>query len=92
MEIKTHGQDPPAELLTALKAARLHYTDPVCLYHSVSVDLAGYCGVFGDGDNGAYEWFVWHNGVLETSDVAYGTPEIALRDVLNRLFPTEEER
>jgi hypothetical protein len=41
-----------------------------------------YCGVFGDGDNAAYEWFVWQDGKLETFDCAYGSLTVALRDVL----------
>lgn len=77
---------PPPELLLGLQRARLRYSTPVDFYHCVHVSLDIYCGVFGDGDNGAYEWFVWReDGTLETSDVAYGCPEIALRDVLNKV-------
>ncbi|MHB8241779.1 MAG: hypothetical protein ACYDHN_07285 [Solirubrobacteraceae bacterium] len=77
--------DAPAALLLALQRARLHYTAAVDLYHCISVGLDVLCGVFGEGDNAAYEWFVWREGVLETSDVAYGSPEVALRDVLNQV-------
>ena len=55
-----------------------------CILVGLELDAHSYCGVFGDGENGAYEWFVWRKGVLETSDVAYGIAEIALRDVLNK--------
>lgn len=84
--IKLHLQPPtpPPALLLALQRARLHYTDPVGLYYCVPIDIESYCGVFGDGDNAAYEWFVWHEGVLRTSDDAYGSPDIALRYGLNQ--------
>jgi hypothetical protein len=76
----------PAALLLALQRVRLRYTTPVDFYHCISLGLDSfYCGTFGDGENGAYESFVWREGVLETSDVAYGSPEIALRDVLNKV-------
>lgn len=84
--IKTKTQVPPPELLTALAKARLRYTEPVDLqYHIYLRSEACHCGVFGDGDNGSYEWFVWRDGVLETSDASYGIPEVALRNVLDRL-------
>jgi hypothetical protein len=91
MEIRTRSNEPPAKLLAALQSARLRYTQPVALYHYLALGAASAdCGVFGDGENGAYEWFIWRNyppnNVLETSDLAYGSPEIALRDVLNKLF------
>ena len=88
MKMQMHSPNPPAEMLIALDKAPLRYTEPVGLYHRILVglelDAHSYCGVFGDGENGAYEWFVWRKGVLETSDVAYGIAEIALRDVLNK--------
>lgn len=88
MKIRMHAPEPPLELLTALRKARLRYTTPVCLYHYLPGDGVGPdCGVFGDGDNAAYEWFIWSNGVLDTSDVAFGSPTIALRDALNRAIP-----
>jgi hypothetical protein len=87
--IQLHLQPPtpPPALLLTLQKARLRYTDPVGLYLCISVGLDCLCGVFGDGDNCAYEWFVWREeGVLQTSDVAYGSPEAALRDGLNQVL------
>jgi hypothetical protein len=87
MEIKIRVEKPPAQLLSALERVRLRYTNSVAIYHYFALGLEGAdCGVFGDGDNAAYEWFVWRNGVVETSDVAYGSPEIALRDVLAKVY------
>jgi hypothetical protein len=87
MEIKIRVEKPPAQLLSALERVRSRYTNSVAIYHYFALGLEGAdCGVFGDGDNAAYEWFVWRNSVLETSDVAYGSPEIALRDVLMRVY------
>lgn len=75
--------NPPTALLKALERVRFQFSDPVSLYHCISLDLGdSYCGVIGDGDNGAYEWFLWRNEELQTSDAAYGMIEVALRDVL----------
>jgi hypothetical protein len=90
MKIQIHTPTPPAELLAALERASLQYTNPVCLYHYLWLGMyqrsQSYCGVFGDGDNAAYEWFIWRNGQLETSNDAYGMTEVALRDVLNKVL------
>jgi hypothetical protein len=87
MQIRTQTENPPPELLKALETTSLHYSDPVCLYHYIYAGSEdAHCGVFGDGDNAAYEWFLWRNGTLETSDAAYGIPEVALRDVLNKVW------
>jgi len=84
MEIRIYNSTPPAELLNALdkKNATLHYTDAQAVYNCLSLRANAFCGVFGDGDNGAYEWFVWRDGKLETSDCAYGEAIVALRDAL----------
>jgi len=87
MQIKMRVQKPPAQLLSVLRTVRLHYTNPLAVDHYFVLSLEGAdCGVFGDGDNAAYEWFVWRNGVLQTSNVAYGNPETALRDVLTKVY------
>jgi hypothetical protein len=84
MEIRMHSSTPPATLLSALERRNngLHYTGAVAIYHCLSLWADACCGVFGDGDNAAYEWFVWQDGKLETSDCAYGSPTVALRDAL----------
>lgn len=87
MKIRTSSQNPPTGLLNALDTAKLTYTQPVDLYHCIALSAGeSYCGVFGDGDNGAYEWFTWIDGKLETSNVAYGMTVAALRDVLVEIF------
>jgi hypothetical protein len=84
MKIITHNGTLPADLLKALdiKNTRLHYTDARAVYQFVWMFGESFCGVFGDGENGAYEWFIWREGTLETSDCAYGSVAVALRDVL----------
>jgi hypothetical protein len=72
----------PEGLLPALGKWHGRYTDAKYLYHSVWIDGDMYAGVFGDGPNGAYEWFVWESGILRTSDKAYGSSCAALRDAL----------
>lgn len=85
MKIKIEPSNPPAGLLAMLESKPLRYTDPGYLYHCIWLGDEHFCGVFGDGPNGAYEWFLWRNGNLETSDVGYGSTEVALREVLNRV-------
>ncbi|SEG55948.1 hypothetical protein SAMN05421819_3534 [Bryocella elongata] len=83
MQIRVKAQAPPDALVAALSKVRLRYTCPIAVYVYLPYVGGGIdCGVFGDGENGAYEWFTWRFGVLATSDGAYGAPEIALRDVL----------
>lgn len=69
-----------------LRLARLHlrYTDIRDVFHLVWLDGENFCGVAGDGGNAAYEWFIFRNNELTTSDCGYGDTAIALRDVLVR--------
>lgn len=90
IQIRLCPANPPAEMLTALERKQLKYTDPRFLYHWVWLGDAYFCGVFGDGPNGAYEWFIWKernagNATLQTSDVGFGSTEAALRAVLNEV-------
>jgi len=87
MNLKLHTPQPPAGLLSALERARLNYSTAKTLFHLVWLGDEFYCGVFGDGDNGAYEWFTWNAGKLEHSDAGYGGTDCALRDVLNKAIP-----
>jgi hypothetical protein len=84
MESQIHDSAPPAALLNALERrnANLRYTDAKAVYFCLGLWGEACCGVFGDGDNAAYEWFVWQDGKLETSDCAYGSSTVALRDAL----------
>jgi hypothetical protein len=81
VESQIHDSAPPAALLNALerKNANLRYTDAKAVYFCLGLWGEACCGVFGDGDNAAYEWFVWQDGKLETSDCAYGSSSVALR-------------
>lgn len=91
MKIRLHPLTIPEELLAALQRLRLEYTFPHFLYYCVLLGIEGgansYCGVFGDGDNASYEWFIWRRGKLQTSDKGYGDTTVALRDVLNKANP-----
>lgn len=87
MDVCTQNQKPPAELLRSLEEAQLHYsTNPKAIYYCIPVYTEGFCGVFGDGANGCYEWFIWNRGELQHSDSAYGMQEAPLRDVLTNVF------
>jgi hypothetical protein len=87
MKIQIQAPNPPAPLLARLERQVLKYTDANYLYHCVWLDSENYCGVFGDGPNASYEWFIWRGscGELETSNVGYGDSTVALRDVLNKV-------
>lgn len=78
----------PAAMLLALARAgtRLRYSSPpTTLYYCIPINnMDDLCGVFGDGESG-YEWFVWRDGALMTSNDAYGVAEVALREVLNQV-------
>lgn len=77
----------PPGLLALIEKRSYEYTSPKFLYHAVWLWGGSYCGVFGDGPNGSYEWFVWNKGILETSDFGYGSTSVALRDVLLKMEP-----
>lgn len=62
----------------------LKFTDDVTTFHRVNVDNQ-VVEVFGDGDNGSYEFrILGFDGALHfESNVGYGRLAIALRDGLN---------
>ena len=60
------------------------------IYYRLALDSVTCVGVFGEHANSSYEWFVYRSGHLETSNAGYGSPPIALRDILNRECPDEE--
>lgn len=62
----------------------LHYTQDVRTLLTVECDSGFSVEVFGDGDNGSYEWrIVADNDLVEQhSDCGYGIPAIALRNGL----------
>lgn len=82
MTIEVRPQPIPEGLLAALDRRRGRYTNARYLYHSISLNSGLYVGVFGDGPNASYEWFIWDSGELRTSDKGYGADHWALRDVL----------
>ncbi len=73
----------PEALLRALeKQIRcLLYTRPQTIFCCVDADYRNILvGVFGDGSNGAYEWFIWDEdaATLRTSDCGFGNTGVAL--------------
>lgn len=74
----------PAVILTAISRVHCKYSSIDHLFHCFQVDIKKWVGVIGDGANGCYEYFVWHDGKLTHSNDGYGSTDIALRDVLNR--------
>jgi len=72
----------PDGLLVALEKRRCKYTALNFLYQGIWTDIDTFIGVFGDGPNASYEWFLWKDGVLETSDCGYGSEYAALRDAV----------
>ena len=74
-------------------AYKLHYTPPVRTVHTIDVDYGDVTvEVFGDPENGAYEWLIRRDGKIEKhSDCGYGQAAIALRDGLNAYFNGEAQ-
>ena len=63
------------------------FTDPFfSVFYFIDLDLNRFVGVFGDGDNAVYEWFIWNQSAdrkgLQFSQQQYGAPACALRDGL----------
>lgn len=66
-----------------LNSLRLKYGRAVAIVHALEVDHVNRVLVVGDPDNGCYEWALEKNSAIQLhSDVAYGSPEVALRDGL----------
>jgi hypothetical protein len=73
------------ELHAKLAEHRCKYTDLVSLYYAFCFETDCWAGVVGDGDNGAYEWFLSTPNGVQVSDSGYGDSLLALRDVLNKV-------
>lgn len=82
----------PAYVHAKLGAHRGKYSDLVSVYHVFCFDLDCWAGVAGDGDNGAYEWFISTPGGLEVSDVGWSDCLIALREVVNKVASPAYQR
>ena len=75
----------PAEVVSALqRQGHTDYSDLFTVFHCIQLHQNLWVGVAGDGGNGAYEWFVWSDGKLTTSNAGYGDSAIALRDVMQK--------
>lgn len=75
----------PEDLAKVIRLRRSgKFTQFVDTFHAVDLADGALVGVVGDGANGAYEWFVWRDGKLLTSEAGYGEIDVALRDVLVR--------
>jgi hypothetical protein len=94
IELRTNRSVPKCLMLAAIARAdkALKYSLARHLFYCHHLNEDDRYGVFGDGDNGAYEWFIWRAGELTHSDKGYGQTDIALRDVLLKLFPLHEIR
>lgn len=73
----------PYGLLEALERQRkrLTYAHAKTVYYCVEPDYRDRSvGVFGDGGNGSYEWFIWdwETHTLRTSDCGFGCIGVAL--------------
>ena len=65
-------------------AAKFRYTVARCTVHSIAVGMGDHVDIVGDPENAAYEWLIRSpQGVRCHSDVAYGSPDVALRDGLS---------
>lgn len=94
-EVRT-GSKVPEALLVALaeheRGARYHrrYSSIVHVFHCLWLDADHWIGVAGDGDNGGYEHFDFHDGKLKITNVGYGMTDVALRDALNQWWPPDK--
>lgn len=91
-QIQMHTPHPPELLLLLLSrvARSLRYTDGTTIFHYLWLDLHLDCGVWGDGGNGSYEWFVLEklsdgSYQLESSDMGYGSTPYALKTLLQKM-------
>jgi hypothetical protein len=60
------------------------FTDFKKLYHFAEIDEDHWAGVIGDGENAAYEFFVWTPHSFSKSEVGYGDSLYAFRKVLRQ--------
>ncbi len=59
------------------------YTTMESVFHCFQLDGESFLGVAGDGDNGSYEWFLFLDGKLRTSDSGFGCTLYALKEAIN---------
>lgn len=82
--IESKIPQPTIELLRSLDLAgqRLRYSSACHVLYFVHFPYKDHAafGVFGDGNNGCYEWFIWEDGRVETSDQGWGCSEFALQE------------
>ena len=83
MQTQTVPPNFPDEIRRSIKLATLSYTKPQAILIAFQLDKTSWLGVFGDPDNGAYEWFDTGWGKFEHSNSGFGGPLAALRDILN---------
>ncbi len=93
VQIEVRTPKLPQALLEKLPTLKLEYATPKTVFHFVSLWDDLFCGVFGDGDNGAYEWFEYDakNKKLETSNVGFGHVSYALEEVMKRNTQTQDD-
>lgn len=83
----------PEQILRALAGARLNYSSFEHVFHCFQLHTDRWIGVAGDGDNGAYEWFVFNGAKdgptrlqdkLKHSDCGFGCTDWALKEIINQ--------
>ena len=59
LRVKRSRALPCVVVSRAIEIRAFKHTNVVDLFHFIQIADGFSCGVVGDGDNGAYEWFVW---------------------------------
>jgi len=79
----------PTGLLEKIAKWHGRYSSGDVVIRIVEIDLNLHVGVFGDPQNGGYEWFIFREdeanpsaSKFAASDLGYGAPEWAMRDGL----------
>lgn len=75
-----------------MTSLRLRYSKAVAIIHAIDIDADTRVIVFGDPENGGYEWGIERKGKVEQhSDVGYGNVPAALRDGLMTAWPPMDD-
>lgn len=78
-EIEVRQHKVPDCVMRELERVNGHYSGKLkSVFHIVWLSGETYCGVAGDGGNGAYEAFTYKHGKLRITDCAYGCSATAL--------------
>jgi len=80
LEIRNNSIPEAAMVSLVDRSVYLRHTAVRTVFHSVWVNYGeALVGVFGDGSNGSYEWFIWsETSGMRTSDAGFGNDCSAL--------------